>query len=91
MWDFYKETEPKARKSYSCDASQWVIDLIDFQDLPFSEKRSFVRAKRDRFKILPGMKYRKVEGKCEGEFRVWRSRLDMEKIYQEHELWRWAE
>lgn len=52
-----------ARKNYSCDACEWILQGGSFNELStdfkltFSEKRSLVKAKQNDYKILKGESY----------------------------------
>jgi len=52
-------TYPKARKQHNCMASDWIVnylqDVVEMCD--YSEKRELVKARRNKWKILPGQKY----------------------------------
>lgn len=86
-WDFCTEKIRTARKIYECNASLWIQHLMDFDELSFSEKKIFAKAKRENFRILPGTKYLQTSGMYEGEFDTCRSRLDMQEIFENHNLY----
>lgn len=54
-----EETNPTARKEYSCMASEFIrFDIRGTKGmLTFSEWRSVAKAKSKRWRILPGEKY----------------------------------
>lgn len=87
-WKFHKETRPKARKVYPCDA--WIIvngsDLRESdvapEDWPLIEK-----ALKEKLTIPKGMIYIHVRGQLDGEWMVFRARPDMEAICLKYELY----
>ena len=88
MWNFYIESEPVARKEYACDAS---IELLAFgfdqRDFAPEDWNTIKQAEKEGCKILPGKPYRKVKGKFEGAFHVFRARKDMDAICIKYNLY----
>lgn len=87
-WSFCRESMPVARKEYRCDALDLIqsIGLHDF-DLTDDEWADIQKAITEGGKILPGTKYRKVTGVWEGEWCIFRARLDIDEICEEHEIY----
>jgi hypothetical protein len=52
-------TYPVAKKQHDCMASEWIVNaLSDIVGMcNYSEKRELVKARRNKWKILPGQKY----------------------------------
>jgi hypothetical protein len=84
-WDFYTLTEPKARKEYRCDASDFLLNIgLDCQDWTIEEQKAIDDARDQKWKIPKGTKYEKCEGMFEGEFTVFRARPDINAICTNH-------
>ena len=87
-WDFYTETKPTARKEYTCEAIDWILnqglDSFGFDD---NELAVIAKAESEKWKIPKGSKYVKVSGKWEGGFCVFRARADIDKICQDHDIY----
>lgn len=71
-----------ARKHYLCNASeQWWRSGYSIDDCDTSDQKQIVEAaKADKWKILPGQKYRKVTGIHEGELCTYRARCGMDSV-----------
>jgi len=86
MWDFAVTTEQKANKDYNCEASAWLgnypSDAFDKLDLAI-----IARAESENNKILKGVMYTKTTGKFEGEFTVFRARIDLNDICIKHHIY----
>lgn len=79
MWDFSTTTIQRASKDYHCDASDWLQnDCIE--DFTEEEQAIYHKAESEGFKILKGTLYTKTTGKYEGEFGVFRARIDLNNI-----------
>jgi len=90
-WEMYDTTEPIARKGYDCDACHLIHDFINEYGvkgtgLSCSELRTYIKAKRNGFKIKPGEKYNRVHGVYDGIFQTYRSIPAIEDICREHDL-----
>ena len=86
-WDFCETTEQVANRDYHCQSSDWINESDLLGELSFSELRSIANAKRDKWKIKKGDRYIKTTGKFDGEFTVFRARLDLDKICINHNLY----
>ena len=73
MCTVLSDSEPRARKSYNCDASDWILNEGDFDRYTFSEKRDLVKAMRNKWRIQPGEIYSKQVNIWCGEFNVHRA------------------
>jgi hypothetical protein len=78
----------QARKHYPCDASHWWLQSgYRLDDCETSEQRLIVEAaEADKWKILPGQKYRKVTGIWEGQLTTYRARPGMQTVIQQLDL-----
>lgn len=79
MWELEKTTYPIAKKNYHCEASDWV-DNGCLDDISKADMATIKKAKEEGFKILLGTKYLKTTGKWDGEFSIYRCRIDLHDI-----------
>jgi hypothetical protein len=87
-WDFCRETTPKARKEYTCDAIDWILnDGLDSYEFSDEELSIIKNAESEKWKILKGTEYVKCEGKWEGDFSVFRARKDINQICIDHDIY----
>lgn len=88
MWDLAVTTTQKARKDYPCGAWEW-IDNSGYGQADFKPKdwQIIEKARKDGFMIKKGMEYTKISGKFDGEFTVFRARLDLNAICVDYELY----
>jgi len=88
MWDLAETTTPVARKEYPCGAWDWICNAgLDELDYKPEDWRVIQDAKKEGCKILKGSKYTKTSGKYDGEFSVFRARIDLDKICQDYGLY----
>jgi hypothetical protein len=75
----------QARKHYPCDACyHWLQSSCGLNDCTTSEQRLIVEAaEADKWKILPGQKYRKVTGIWEGQLTTYRARPGMQSVIEQ--------
>tara|TARA_R110000851_G_scaffold205271_2_gene357273 strand:- start:448 stop:723 length:276 start_codon:yes stop_codon:yes gene_type:complete len=87
-WELQKATEQKARKTYHCEASEW-IDNSGLEERDFSAKEWAIieNARSENYEIRIGAIYLKIKGKWEGEFSIFRARIDLDKICEDHNLY----
>ena len=80
-----KDELVQARKHYPCDACyHWLQSSYGLNDCTTSEQRLIVEAaEADKWKILPGQKYRKVTGIWEGKLTTYRARPGMQSVIEE--------
>lgn len=82
-WKFYNQTTPTARKQYSCDAAEWIVNH-GIEDVLYNctdyEKADIEKAQNQSWKIQPGEKYVKVVGVWEGEFSTFRAKPELDAI-----------
>ena len=84
-----KDEERTARKFYVCDASEHWRNYGPPLDVPLSADERLVLegVAADKWKIRPGQRYRYV-AYCEGRtLEVYRARLDMDSLCQNHDLY----
>lgn len=76
-----------ARKHYHCDACHaWLQSNYGQQDVSADDWLVVQGAGADRWKIMPGQKYRKVTYRDGGELLTYRGRLDMDALCLRHDL-----
>ncbi|OUV22918.1 MAG: hypothetical protein CBC55_02445 [Gammaproteobacteria bacterium TMED95] len=85
-WSLRTESKPRARKAYECDACEWLIN-VGTDDLSDDELTLYEQAKNESFSIQPGQTYVKVEGIWDGEFTVFRARLEMHALCIKHNIY----
>ncbi len=80
-WSVYDVSEPIAQKEHRCDASQLLHDwgLAD-SELTFTEYRTYIKAKRNSFKIVPGQKYVSCHGIYDGVPQTFRAIPEIDEI-----------
>lgn len=69
MPELIYESSPRARKGHECNASLFLSDCLSdvFYLMTWSEKKSVVRAKQNRWRIVKGQTYKKQCCKDGGE------------------------
>ena len=87
-WDVASTNEPIARKTYRCDAADWIINSGlcegDYDPADWAVIRN---AEKENYKILPGTKYINIRGLWDGEWSTFRARIELEVICQKYELY----
>lgn len=87
MRDFFDMSTQVARKNYSCDACQALLDsgyrMIDFT---FSERKDIVRAQRKSWTIKKGQKYIRQVSVDNGEFSTYKAIPEIDKICFKYKL-----
>jgi len=84
------DEERTARKFYDCDASyHWRNYGPPPPDVPLTadELLMLEGVKADKWKILPGQRYRYVVQRDGRQLAVYRARLDMDSLCQKHDLY----
>ena len=84
------ESSPIARKEYSCNACDFIFALDDlfYIGLTFAEKRSIVKAKQKKYKILKGEKYERQFNTDGIHAWTFRAIPEMHKICIKHDLYK---
>jgi len=82
-WDFCVEKIKKAAKDYNCQAYIWLVNS-EIEDLTDDEKNIIEESSG---KIRKGESYIHVSGKWEGEFMVFRSRIDLNDICKKYDVY----
>lgn len=84
-----KDEQRTARKLYDCDASYHWRTYGPPADVELSagDLRVVEEAKTDEWKIRPGQRYRYVAQTDGRRMEVYRARLDMDSLCQEHDLY----
>lgn len=80
IWDFAVSTTSVARKDYCCDAAEWIENAIGYYALSDEQLAIYEAAKLEGFRILKGTRYSRTQGFFDGEFCVFRARLDLDQI-----------
>ena len=83
MWEFCTISFPVARRDYRCEASDFASSYSESDlksDLSESEFLDYLLAKTEGFKIIKGTRYKKITGKVEGKWVVFRARIDIDEI-----------
>lgn len=78
---------PIAKKDYSCDACHWLNEGGLPDGMTISEIKTFIRAKRDGFKIKAGQKYVKVVQIWCGDFSVFKARPEIDDICKKYDIY----
>lgn len=87
-WEFYETTTQVARKNYSCDASEIIINTgYVKEDFTPDEWELFCKAHAEDFKILKGSEYIKTKGKYDGDFSVFRARPEIDAICVKYDFY----
>lgn len=84
-----KDEQRTARKFYDCDASYHWHNYGPPPDVPLTADGTLVLegAKADKWKIRPGQRYRYVVQRDGRTLDVYRARLDMDSLCQQHDLY----
>jgi len=87
-WELESVTQPVASKTFNCQASDW-INNADLGQADYSPEdwATIKKAQFEKWEIRPGTQYTKTEGKWEGEFSVFRARLDLDAICQKYGIY----
>ena len=86
-WDFQKNTIQRARKEYRCDAMEFIDNMMSLEEFTEDEQALILKAKSERCKITKGSIYVKTSGKWEGDFTVFRARLEIDTICLKYDLY----
>lgn len=82
-----KDQERTARKFYDCDASDyWRRYGPPPEYVTPDQQLTLDGAKADKWKIRPGQRYRYVVQRDGRQLAVYRARLDMDSLCQQHDL-----
>lgn len=78
------EKTPVARKEYGCDACGLLLESLPdaVEEMTFTEKRAFVKARRNNFKIVKGQRYRNAFCNDMGEVFTYRAIPEIDEIVQ---------
>lgn len=91
MATILSDTVHIARKTYTCNACEWIVgDVVDnLHDYKFAcaELREIVKARRNRWQIVPGQLYRKVVEVVDGDLSVWRVIPAIDAICRKHDIY----
>jgi hypothetical protein len=88
MWDFSVTTKQVANKNYHCGAADWIDNSSNGEaDYSAEDWAVICLAKKEGNLIKKGDRYVKTSGKWEGDFEVFRARVDLDKICNKYELY----
>jgi len=88
MCRILSKTEPIARKKYGCDAADWLLNSeIMPSELTFTERKSIVLARRNRWCVYPGERYIKAAQIQCGEFVVFRAIPAIHQLCLKYDLY----
>lgn len=87
MWDFCTVSKPIARKEYQCEASYFITDRGDPSIFSREEVEAVKRSRDDHNRINIGDRYFKITGRDDGEFTVFRARLENHAICEKYDLY----
>lgn len=89
MIEIIHQSEQKARKSYRCDACNFLFEFEPRDlGLTFSEMREMVKARQKGYRILPGEVYVRQFNKDGGDTWVFRAIPAIDKICVKYDLYR---
>ena len=87
-WDFCRTTIQMASKDYRCGAAEWIDNSgMDEEDFGVVDWEIIQQARKEKFMILKGTKYIKTKGIWEGEWEVFRARIDLDEICKKYDLY----
>ena len=86
MMELLSETHPVARKTYRCDASEYVRDACNQGIFTIAEYRKIIKVKRNGWKIQPGQRYIKQVVVDGGTIFTYRALAEMECLCQKYDL-----
>lgn len=88
MWGLAETTFPVAKKDYPCGAWEWICNSgLDDLDYDTEDLKVINNAKKESCMIKKGETYLKTSGTFDGEFSVFRARIDLNKICEKHKLY----
>ena len=84
-WSLITETMPIARKDYPCEGAEWIARAA-YPDSEYDADDLAVikQAKAEGNKILKGTKYIHIKGIFDGEWSVFRARIDLHNICEKY-------
>lgn len=94
MATILSDTKHIARKTYTCNACEWienvVVDNLYDYEFTYAELREIVKARRNRWRIVPGQLYRKVVEVEDGYLSVWRVIPAIDAICRKHDIYEYV-
>jgi hypothetical protein len=88
MWDLCIRSWPRARKTYYCNAAEFILNSgCNEEDFKAYDWEVIQHAEEEGFMILPGEKYVKVRGKWDGEWVTFRARPELDRICHDYDLY----
>lgn len=80
-------THPVAKKHHQCDACTWLLNGGYPDGMTISEWRSIVKAKRNKWKIVPGQKYIRQSQMQDGEFVCFKAIPEIDEICRKYDVY----
>lgn len=80
------ETHPVAKKEYACNACEWLLNA-GLPEMPYSEAKLFVLARRDGYKIKKGQRYLKQASIFGGDFCCFRARPEIHALCLKYDVY----
>jgi len=75
-------------KTYHCGASDWIDNSgLGEADFGAEDWATIEQARAEDWEIKKGTQYIQTSGKWEGEFSVFRARLDLDAICKKHDIY----
>lgn len=89
MTDLIRESFPKAKKEYVCNAFEWLDNQVYFitDEMTSEEKRIYEEVSKRKGKIQKGERYIKQIGIYEGEFSTFRAIPEIHEICLKYNLY----
>jgi len=83
-----RDSNPKASKSYNCDASDWILnDGRGWSEYTWSERKALVLARKNKWRIQKGDKYLYQVNVCYGDFNIFRAIPDLHDICVKYDMY----
>lgn len=91
MATILSDTKHIARKTYICNACEWiendVVGNLHNHEFTCAELREIVKARRNRWCIVPGQLYRRIVSVDSGDLCVWRVIPAIDAICHKHDIY----
>lgn len=80
---------PVARKTYTCNACEWIdnTELWKEETLTYAELRAIVKARRNKFCIVPGQRYMRQVQVIDGQLWTFRAIPEMHVICLKYDVY----
>lgn len=85
--EIIRYARPVARKTYNCNACEWVINALGDVCFEMADMRTIVKARRAKWKIQPGERYLMQVQKDYGDIVTVRCKIDIDAICHKYDLY----